>query len=339
MFLAIGSNSGDLWFFCSEVEAEQSGVIGHQTSSNLKEVGEGLSLSTERVYNILGVVGDGSLEEERKVGEDGTHNLVIDLHTGEELGENNHIDHERNGKEGIFTDVVRGNSVNTTHKDLGTVFIESSLGVTNEGNVLDDHFMINLVVTLGVKSRVGLDGIIKDTTLGDFLRLEAFVFGKVLTVVVTQMVVGDDRSKSDTRPDDEITHGSLEASLTTLEVRSSEKTSMDTSVLNNSRVESVLRRTVQVNNLLLDTSNGVEDGSGKGLVSGNSLLKIVNGSDLREQVHLSISSPENNDLVALLLVILDVLSKLSNNLLVSTLKNIVGSVTLISSNEVGVKSS
>lgn len=238
------SNSGNLRFFYSEVEAEQSGVIGHQTSSNLEEVGKSLSLSSERVDNILRVVGNGSLEEERKVGENGAHSLAVDLHTGEELSENNHIDHERYSKEGILTDVVGRDGVDTTHKDLGTVFIESSLGVTNEGNVLDDHLMIDLVATLGVKSWVSLDGIIKNTTLGDFLRLEALVFGKILTVIVTQVVVRNDGGKSDTRADDEVTHGSLEASLTTLKVGTSKETSVNASVLNNSWVESVLRGTV-----------------------------------------------------------------------------------------------
>jgi len=265
--------------------------------------------------------------------------LVIDLHTSEKLAKNNHIDHEGYSKEGIFTDVVGGDGVDTTHEDLGTVFVKSSLGVTYEGNVLDDHLMINLVATLGVESRVGLNGIIKDTTLGDLLGLEAFVFGKVLTIIVTQVVVGDDGGKSDTRADNEVTHGSLETGLTTLEVRTSEETTVDTSVLNNSGVEGVLRRTVQVNNLLLDASNSVEDGSGKGLVSGNSLLKIVDGSDLRQKIHLSVGGPEDNDLIALLLVFLNILSKLINDFLVGTVENIVGSLTLIGGNEIGVEGS
>jgi len=118
MFLAMGSNSGHLRFFYSEVKTEQSGVIGHQTSSDLKEVGKSLSLSSERVDNILRVVSDGSLEEERKVGENGAHLLTIDLHTGEKFSEHDHINHERDGKERILTDVVRGNGVDATHKDL-----------------------------------------------------------------------------------------------------------------------------------------------------------------------------------------------------------------------------
>mmetsp|Transcript_69588 Transcript_69588/g.96645 ORF Transcript_69588/g.96645 Transcript_69588/m.96645 type:complete len:545 (-) Transcript_69588:57-1691(-) len=339
MFLAMV----ELWqssvFFCSEVEAKESGVIGHQTGSDLEEVSKSLSLSSERVDNILGVVSDGSLEEERKVGENWTHLLTVDLHTGEKFSEHNHIDHERHSKEGILTDVVRGDSVDTTHEDLRTVFIESSLGVTNERNVLDDHLMVDLVVTLGVKSRVSLDGIIENTTLGDLLGLEALVFGKILTVIVTQMVVRDNGSKSDTRADDEVTHGSLKAGLSTLKVGTGDETSVDASVLNNSGVESVLGRTIQVNNLLLDTSNGVKDGSGKRLVSGNSLLKIVNRSNLRQKIHFSVGSPEDDNLVALFLVLLNVFSKLINNFLVGTIENIVCSITLVGGNKVGVEGS
>ena len=49
--------------------------------------------------------------------------------------------------------------------------------------------MVDCVFSLGVENSVTLNRIIEDTTLGDFLGLEAFVFREVLAIVVTQVVV------------------------------------------------------------------------------------------------------------------------------------------------------
>ena len=53
--------------------------------------------------------------------------------------------------------------------------------------------MVNFVFTVlnGVKDIVALDGIVKDTSLGDFLALETFILLQVFSVVVAKMVVRD----------------------------------------------------------------------------------------------------------------------------------------------------
>lgn len=114
---------------------------------------------------------------------------------------------------------------------------------------------------------------------------------------------------------------------------------MDASVFNDSGVEGILRRTVQVNDLLLDASHAVKNRGRKWLVSGNSLLKIVNGGDLRKKVHLCVCGPENNNFIAFRFLLLNVFSKFIDNFLVGTMENIVGSITLVSSNEIRVESS
>lgn len=78
--------------------------------------------------------------------------------------------------------------------------------------------MIDFVSTLGVKDLVTGHGIIEDTSLGDLLGLEALVFREVLSVVVTEMVVGDDRGEAETGSNEEVTHDGLEAGLARLEV-------------------------------------------------------------------------------------------------------------------------
>ena len=73
------------------------------------------------------MVGDWSLEEEGKVGEDWAHGLAIDLHSGEEFYENDHIDHEWGGKEGVLAHVVGVDGVDTVHEDGAGVLIKGSL--------------------------------------------------------------------------------------------------------------------------------------------------------------------------------------------------------------------
>ena len=51
----------------SEFERHQGGVIGKDSSSDFKKVDESFTLSRETVYDVLVMVGDRSLEEEREV--------------------------------------------------------------------------------------------------------------------------------------------------------------------------------------------------------------------------------------------------------------------------------
>ena len=175
----------------SIVESQEGCVIWLISGGDLKEVDKGLSLSGERVDDVLLVVGDWSLEEEVQVGENWAHGLVVNLHSGEELTKNNHVDHEWGGKEGIFANIVGVDGANTVHEDHGGVLVEGSLGVLHEWDVLDDNLVVDVVVTFWIKDLVAFDSIIKNSTLGNLLGLEALVFLEVLSVVVTQMVVGD----------------------------------------------------------------------------------------------------------------------------------------------------
>lgn len=135
------------------------------------------------------MVGGWSLEEEAQVGENWAHLFLIDSHSGEEFTENNHVDHQGSGKERVLTDVVGRNGVDAIHEDGAGVLIQSSLGVLNKWNILDDDFMVDALVVLWVQNLVTGDGVIKDTSFGNFLGLETFVLLEVLAIVVTKMVV------------------------------------------------------------------------------------------------------------------------------------------------------
>jgi hypothetical protein len=182
----------------SEFEGEEGSIVRLDASSDLEKVAEALSLSGEGVDDVLVVVGGWGLEEEAQVGEDWAHLLVVDGHSGKKLTEDDHIDHQWSGKEGVLTDVVGRDGVDTIHENGGGVLIKSSLGVLNEWDILDDDLVVDVLVVLWVQNLVGSNGVIKHSSLGDLLGLEALVLLEVLSVVVTEMVVGNNRGESDT---------------------------------------------------------------------------------------------------------------------------------------------
>ena len=71
------------------------------------------------------------------------------------------------------------------------------------------------------------------------------------------MVVGDDGGESQTRADQEVAHDGLKPRLARLEIGSSDESTFLLGILNDGGVESVLRRTVQVNDLLLNSSHTI----------------------------------------------------------------------------------
>jgi len=294
-------------------------------------------LSRETVHDILFVVGDWGLEEERKVREDGAEFLVVDLHSGEELSEDDHVVHERGGEEGVLADVVGGDRVGTVHEDLGGVLVHGSLGVTDEGDVLDDDFVVDFVVVLWVENFVRSHGVVEDSSLGDFLGLEALVFLEVLTVVVTEMVVGDAGGDSDSGTDEEVAHDGFETGLSRFEIGAGNETTVVSSVLDDGWVEGVLWRAVEVDALLLDGGNAVQHGGGELVVVGNSLLEVIDGVDLWEEEHLGVGGPQDDDLVGLGLHGLDVFSQDVDLLLVGSGEDVVCSVALVSGDEVWVE--
>lgn len=72
------------------------------------------------------------------------------------------------------------------------------------------------------------------------------------------MIVGDARGESKTTANQEVTHDRLEPCLSTLEVRTRNQAAILLGILNNRWVEGVLRRSVQVKALLLNSGHAVE---------------------------------------------------------------------------------
>ena len=94
-------------------------------------------------------------------------------------------------------------------------------------------------------------------------------------------------------------------------------------------MEGVLRRTIQVEDLLLNGSYTIKDGGWKLLILRDHSLKILNCSYFGQQILLSVCRPQNYDSVTLRFHRSNILPNLINNFLIISLKNVVSAVSLI----------
>jgi len=193
-----------------------------------------------------------------------------------------------------------------------------------------------------VEEAVALNDIVDDAGLGDLLGAELGRRAQVLSIVVAEMVVGDDGGDLETSTDEEIGEDALDLGLTTLEIITSNVDSVALSELDDTGDEGVLRRAVDEAVLLEDGSNSEHGGrsdlllvaidGGKKLVSSG----VEASTDVSET--LSGGSPEDDDLLklVLLLEVADIRADLLDELLVGhgARKDVISTILLVGSDEV-----
>ena len=286
----------------------------------------------------------------------------LPLDTGHHLGDDNEIDDEGGGKQRVLTNVEKAiNNVSkwvakgrvekgvlrdglvATHENLSIVLIQSTLVIGNSRHVLDNNAVVRVLAVL-VQDRVGLHHVVNNVRLGNLLGAELLLGAQVLAVVVAEMVVGGNGGQLDTSVDEEVDEGRLHLGLTRLKIITANVGVVLLSKLESTGDESVLGRAVDEGNLVEDASNS-KDGGGRNLLVTllDSLEEIVGsvvdtGDDVG--VALSVGGPHDNDLVqaVLLLEVTDVLADMLNvsHGGLTALNEIVGTVFLVGSNEVGV---
>ena len=152
------------------------------------------------------------------------------------------------------------------------------------------------------------------------------------------MVVAHAGCETEAAADQEVAHDGLEAGLSTLEVGAGKQAAVLTGVLDDSGVESVLGRAIQIKHLLLNSRNTVKDRSGEWLVCLDASLEIIKGVDLWEKEHLGIGSPQKDNLVSAGLHVLDILLDGVNELAVGAGSDVIGAFALVSCDVVGIQS-
>ena len=321
-------------------------VLSGETDASAEQVLDGSALTVEGIDDRGSVGDERSLEEVREDGQNGVEVVEVGhlgglvLNTLHQLSNDDEIEDERRGKKRVLAGVVHGDGVGTAEEDGGDVLIHSTLGVTDVGNILDDDSVIGVLRRL-VEDGVGGNHIIDDGGLGDLLGAELLLLRKVLTVIVTQVVVGNDGTRLDTSIDEEIDEDRLHLSLTRLEVITTNEDAALLSKLHDTGDEGVLGRTVDVGDTLEDRSNSEESrGRDLGLVSLDGLEQVLGSvvqtsTELREA--LSVSRPDDDDLVESLLLLegADIVTEvLDDLLLVSSRDEVVGTISLVGSDEV-----
>jgi len=322
--------------------------IGEETSASAEQVGDCTLLLGERVDDGGARHDQRSLEHVRQDREDRLErneardviSLVSD--TSHELGKNNEINDQRRSEKRVLAGVVHNDSVETVHEDGGRVLIHSTLGVTDVRDVLDDNDVVRVFTWL-VEDVVHADHVINDVGLGNLLGSELSRSRQVLTIVVTEVVVRNDSLGLDTSRNKEVNQDGLHLSLTRLEVITTDEDTAALSEVNDTWNNGILRRAIDVRAAFEDSSNS-EDVGGRDfrVRASNGCEDLISGhvetlADISET--LSVSSPEDNNLVELVvcLELADVSTDVVKVLLLGALGDeVISTILLVSSNEVGV---
>ena len=193
------------------------------------------------------------------------------------------------------------------------------------------------------QDRVGSDHIIHNRRLGDLLGPELPLGTEVLSIIVSEMVVGRDRKWLDTGINQEFSQDGFNLGLTRLEIVSTDEGLVLLGELDSTGDKGVLGSTIDVGTTFEDGSHG-KDGRRSdffvGRLDGSEEVfgsVVDSGDDLG--VSFSVGSPENNDIVELVvgLEVSDIGSDVVEmGLLVVTGDEVIGSIGLVSGDEVGV---
>lgn len=326
---------------------EEKIIVAVKSSTGLENVIEGILLSVEGVDEWGISISEWGLAEISEGGENAVEAgefLVTDLvlNSLEDLGEENQVENNWSGKERILTDVVADEGVLTVQEDRGDILIHGLLGVSSEGDVLDNNLVVDFR-GVGEENLVGGKNIVNAGLLGKLLRLELSLRGEVLSVVVSEVVVADDGLWLDSGGDEELGQGGLELGLSGLEIVTDNEDLVLLGELDDSRDEGILGRSVDVGAVLGDGGEGKDSGGGNlwvVLLDGlhQVFVGIVN-SNLELAESLGVSGPEDDNLIDSVgeLEVADVLSDLVqvSQLIVSG-EDIVSSGLLVGGDEVWV---
>lgn len=160
----------------------------------------------------------------------------------EEFSQQEQVDDDGSCQERVLTHVVEHEGVLSSHEDGGEVLIHGLLGVSSEWNVLDHDLMIDLQILLSwVQDSVRFKDVIDATPFRNFLRSELSILIEILSVVVTEVVVADDRSALDTSTNEEIGNRRLDLCLACLEVITNHEQTLLLGEFNHTWYKGVLR--------------------------------------------------------------------------------------------------
>lgn len=179
----------------------------------------------------------------------------LPLNTSHHLGNNHQIDDQRRRQKGIFANIEQADGLMSAHENLCVVLVQRPLVVTYRRHILDHDGVVGMLPR-PVQHIVGLNHVVHDIGLGDFLGAKLPVRAQVLTVIVTQMVVAGNGGELDTGVDHEIHQSRLHLGLSRLKVVPTDESAMLLREVDYSRDKSILGGSVDERSVLQNTSDG-----------------------------------------------------------------------------------
>jgi hypothetical protein len=262
--------------------------------------------------------------------------------SGHQFAQNNEIDDDSCSQKTVFADIIANKSVFSSHEDLTGVLIDSFLGVSSRGNILDNNRVIRVLFRVSwiIEQRI-VKNILDAFWFGGFLGLELFLWGQVLAIVVAQVVVRHTWFGLDACTSEEIHEGGFEFGLACFEIIADQQ-STEGGVFQ-ARDEGILGWAVDENAVLLERCQG-EDSWGCDFrvifFDGFSYIFIgIIHSWNNKWVSFGVGSPKNYD-CAQVVFLLEGSNIIADNLQVFGFfiagEEVIGSVLLVGSDEVRV---
>lgn len=188
------------------LEFEEKVVISMETSTSLEDVIKSVLLSEQWVDQRSISISKRSLAKISKSWKNSVEslesahafNLVFD--SLEDFSQENKIKNDGCSQERVFANIVQNVGLLSTEEDLALVFVHRLLGISSVRNILNDNFVIDLR-RFGIKNLVRSQDIINAWFLANFLWSELSFGRQIHAVVVTEMVVGDNRLGLETSTD------------------------------------------------------------------------------------------------------------------------------------------
>jgi len=267
--------------------------------------------------------------------------ILLDLNTSYQLGEEDEIENDRGGEEGVFAGVMDDEGVLATEENLRGVLIHGTLAVPDVRHVLDDDAVIR-VLARAIQDRIGPHHVVYDVGFRDLLGTEGLRGGEIAAVVVSEMVVADNGDGLETGTNEEIDEDGLELGLTRLEVITTDNDVVLHGKIYKTRDKGVLGGTVDKGDTLENRGDTIEGRGGNlGLIALNGRKEVFGaiiktGDNLGET--LSVGGPEDNNLVDTRgsFEAANLLTDSLDLVLLGTLDDVISTLFLIGSNEVSI---
>mmetsp|Transcript_23187 Transcript_23187/g.43878 ORF Transcript_23187/g.43878 Transcript_23187/m.43878 type:complete len:575 (-) Transcript_23187:124-1848(-) len=322
-------------------------IVRRQSQTRPHQIHHGASLREKRIHHRSSIRDQRRLEHVGKYRQHGMERFPIlaltvlfDLNALAQFPEDDQIVNEGSRQQGVLARVVHHDGVLPPHEDFGGVLVHRPLRIGHVRYVLDDDDVIGMLVLLE-EYAIRCHHVIDDVAFRNLLGTELTRSAEVLTVVITEVIVGNDAHGLNPGGNEEVDHDGLHLGLSRLEIVPGDEHLLLTCQFDNSRHERILRRSVDEGSSLEYTRHG-KNGGGTNLRlshldAGENVVGGIVDPLLDGREALRVGRPEKNNLIEGIgrLEIANVLANLIHLFLLRPRQDVVRPLSLIRRDKVG----